>query len=1200
MPTLDLSLASKIQLSVRRFSAHEGISSLYEVSVWAMSHDPSVDLDAIVGKDGAFEVATGYANAHGGGARRFAGMVSVAEQLQAEPTGLSTYFVRIVPKLWRLTQRRGYRIFQHLTIPDILEKLLGEHGLKPDFHIDKPAYPKLEYKVQYGESDYAFFCRLCEEAGVAFTFPAVDESGDVVVLGDALHLRKPRSGPPVPWVDKPNEASEKEFATHIRISHEVRPGALVVRDYDFRNPSVNLLGEAEKAEKPEDKYEQFHYKPGSFLVETGKPGNTPSADDRGFARYDARYGEKLAGKALYGLRSGREAVRFETNAFDLAAGAIFAIEGHPNHEIDPYHKLLITHFAMEGAVGERFRAEGRAVFADVPYRPAMATPKPRVYGVQSATVVGPKGQEIHTDEFGRVRVELPWDREGTGDDGSSCWVRVSQGWGGKGYGMIVLPRIGQEVLIGFLNGDPDQPMVVGRLYNRTSPVPYKLPDNKTVSTWKSDSSQGSNGFNEIKFEDKKADELVYQQAEKNQRTLVKHDETITVLHDRDKHVGVNEFDTTGVNRIEVTGITRTETTGANRLMVIGGDKRKLVGGSEVERTEGNRLLYVGKNLDAVIKKSKREQVDGDVHLFVKGSRKERVDGTQSLVVHGDQHEQVSGRHALEAGSEIHLVAGEVLMGEGARDVTLKGAGGFVRIDAAGVTIKGTLVKINAGGSPRSGKGSKPEEPAKAKEAEIEEPDEIDTDVTVDKQPGKAPTPEPKKPTPKPDAHEEAPAETCELKKLEVACEHEGKRKFKVVLPPADGTKKPYDVLEVLAGDAAADPIKATITMAKPRCALHKDAIVIQRPDGKSEARAEETITYPVKHQGIVIERDVLLLIWPWNRPPVDYRFTARACRAAKSAAVLVRVYPALEVSFGLKLGLNTDDRIKEKIGKAQGAGRVEKRGRPAHTDWELEIKGEIKYGDHKLELSRKFENKIKDWAAFNRLIKRAIDKFTELFYTYTGVTILPEFPSLALSYEGKFKEIEKSWKVGSEWSFSLKLDPLIGITAKLDILDVMISALEKTQFAVIARGLKKVKDFAKSKGQVFEIYLSFGGRIAGEIGAKKKLEELRAGPFGEVKGEVKVEFGAKASFGSQSIVSFKVGAEAKASTGLGAKLQLDSDKKGAFLKGKLYVLACKFQYSVYASGKFIWEIKESYEGEYTFWEDTDFLKSGDHYVLQSG
>jgi type VI secretion system secreted protein VgrG len=340
--------------------------------------------------------------------------------------------------------------------------------------------------------------------------------------------------------------------------------------------------------------------------------------------------------------------------------------------------------------------------------------------VQTATIVGPSGEEIHTDEYGRVRVQFPWDREGKSDDNSSCWIRVVQGWGGTGYGMVVLPRIGQEVLVSFLNGDPDAPVVVGRVFNATEAVPYKLPDHKTRSTWKSDSSPGSGGFNEIMMEDLAGKELVYMQAQKNLRKLVKNDETITVGNDRQKYVLKNETETTGQDRTEVTGRDRTEITDKDRTTMIGGNRGKLIGGDEIEHTIGNLKQLIGGDQDHVTKSHKRERVEGDNHLAVSGDRSQLIKGIQSLLVGGDQQEVVKGNHALAAGGEIHLKAGTQIVIE-APDVTIKGKDGFVRLDGSGVVIKGTKVLINSGGSPGDGAGSHPQAPDEAQEAHVDEP-----------------------------------------------------------------------------------------------------------------------------------------------------------------------------------------------------------------------------------------------------------------------------------------------------------------------------------------------------------------------------------------------------------------------------------------------------------------------------------------------
>ena len=674
MTILEISFASgESSLSVHRFAVREAVSALFAVSLTARSSDPGIDLGAIVGQRAVFRSVAGHAHVHQSGARRWGGVVSHAEQthalqLGAGETGLSTYQLTLVPALWLLTRRRGNRIYQHLSIPDIIDRLLGEWSLQPVWNIDRGRYPKLEYKVQYAETDYHFFSRLLEEAGIAFTFADDEAQGSALTLSDRLEASPPRPGAPIRYVDNPSQAAEQELVTNVRIGREVLPGAFAIRDADFRNPAFALFGEAPPSPAPEDRLEQYHYDPGAFLVETGKPGSTPVADDQGFARHDPKYAQELAEHGLHGERVGARGVSLNANTYDLAPGVVFAVDNHPHPELPAGRKILVVESLVEGSPDGEWTLTARAVFADAPYRPPRRTPRPVVHGLQSATVVGPKGQEIHTDEHGRIRVQFPWDREGRKDEHSSCWVRVHEAWGGAGYGMITLPRVGQEVLVTFLNGDPDQPAVVGRAYNGVEQVPYKLPAHRTRSSWKSDSSLGSDGFNEIMFEDLKGKELVWEQAQKDRQRLVKNDEQSTVVHDR----------------------------------------QKLVKNDESDRTEGMRQRWVGKDADAVTKQHRRERIEGDSHIEVRGGRRELILGMESLTVVLDQHERVEGRQALRAAKQVHYAAGEEFVAEAADDVTIQGPGGFIRMDAGGITISGTLVKINVGGSPGKGLGSHPE------------------------------------------------------------------------------------------------------------------------------------------------------------------------------------------------------------------------------------------------------------------------------------------------------------------------------------------------------------------------------------------------------------------------------------------------------------------------------------------------------------
>lgn len=705
MPLFELSFASgESSLDVRRFSLHEGMSSLFEISIWARSKDADIDLESIVGKAASFRMKSGVVHAQRDD-RVWSGVCSVMQLVQAERTGESTYLLRIVPLLWFLTQRRNYRIFQHLSIPDIVDRMLDEWRIERVWRVDRPTYLPLELRVQYGESDFAFVSRLLEEAGISYSFIEDPDKGSILVLHDAPEEAEERAGGAVPFVDNPNQSSEKEYVTDVRLTHEVRPGRLTIRDVDFRrSQQYRLFGEGPVAEAPEDVLEHYHYLPGAFLVEKNKPADTPVADDKGVARHLDKAGEALATRSLEAIRATKRAVAFHTNVLDLQPGVVFTM-AHPRADLHK-KRLLVVEFRAEGAPGEEWSMTSLAVFADQRYRPLKATPKPNVTAVQSALVVGPKGEEIHTDEFGRVRVQFPWDREGSFDDNSSCWVRVSQGWAGSSYGIQMIPRVGHEVLVSFLDGNPDQPIVVGRVYNNITRVPYKLPRHKTRSTWKSDSSPGSNGFNEIMFEDKKSQELVYVQAERDLKKLVKVDEAITVGNNRQKLVKVDEF----------------ERTNRDRHITVDRSLFKLVKVDEIERTVGCHRRTVEQDQDLVVKHDKRDLVEHDSHVYVKRHKSERVDGVTSLVVGQDQEARVGGKHALYAGQEIHLQAGVNVVIEAGARLTLKGPGGFIDISDEGVVIQGVLVRINSGGSAGDGSGASPKAAATAKEAEPGDPE----------------------------------------------------------------------------------------------------------------------------------------------------------------------------------------------------------------------------------------------------------------------------------------------------------------------------------------------------------------------------------------------------------------------------------------------------------------------------------------------
>jgi pimeloyl-ACP methyl ester carboxylesterase len=442
---------------------------------------------------------------------------------------------------------------------------------------------------------------------------------------------------------------------------------------------------------------------------------------------------------------------------------------------------------------------------------------------------------------------------------------------------------------------------------------------------------------------------------------------------------------------------------------------------------------------------------------------------------------------------------------------------------------------------------------------------------------------------------------CVVSSFEIACEHKVKRKLTLKLPAKKDAKPPSNVLEVVAGSSKhTETLTTTIALSKPRCDKHQDEMLqIRRNAGerKVEKLSDASGTAEVYFDDVPIRDRFPAWLWPWDVKPITYTLTPQACHPSGVGAV-VRVFPEVEPSVEFEFELDTDERVGEQMKKSRELGRVEKRGRPANTEWKLTLKAKAKYAGHTVELSAEIEGKIRKLAAVNALVKKGIDKFSGLFFKFTGVTLLPLFPKLSLNYEGKFKEIDNSCRVGAEWSFSFKADPLIGITAKIEILAVLIKAIQKIPvLTAVGVGLEKIRIWAEENDQTFEIYLLFSGLISGEVGGKKKAEDQKPGFFGSIEGKLKAEFIAKASFGTKGIISFQLGAKVEAGTGLYAKLEADHDERGPFLNGSWGACACKFKYCAWASGKVIWEVKESVEGEYTFWKETEFGKTDDWHIL---
>jgi type VI secretion system secreted protein VgrG len=668
---LHVTIASGDSFDVRQFSVVERMSSLFEITLLAVSENPDVDFEAAVGQAASFSM--GGEGEGSPGLRGWTGLCSELQQLQVEEGGLSTYHLVIVPSLWLLTQRRNHRMFQQKSELDIALQLLHEWGIKPEKRLSS-AYKKRKYRVQYGESDFAFLSRLLEDAGISFFFEA-HEGESRLVLSDAPHAAEAHA--PIPFRDAPTTA-DRHHVSSVRVGRKVRPGKYTMRDHDYRkDPSFKLLaGAAAKASEVESQLERFHYTPGAFLFGADKGDSTPHADDKGKTRTDEGEAATLAQKRLDAKRSSARTISFETNVLDLGPGVVTTILDHPRSDLGKSKRLLVIETARHGTFGGEWSTHVEARSAEVAYHPPLSTRKPTAVGVESATVVGPTGEEIHTDEFGRVRVHFHWDRESKMDDNSSCWIHVSQSWGGSGYGGSNLPRIGQEVLVDFLGGDPDRPIITGRVYTNLQKTPYGLPANKTQSGWKSNSTGGTGGYNEIMFEDAGGKELLRMQAEKDMHKLVKNDEDSTVGRNRSRLVKGNEDITIGKSLSKNVALNEREVTGLNRNISVGVNRSASIGAID-STVAGTSIVYM-------VSPPGEGGGDGTSQLIQNDRIVLSTPGGASITLEGSSIRLSAESISLIAGKDLTAL-GEVsgLFASGTGDAYFGSGSGEVRLNANG-------------------------------------------------------------------------------------------------------------------------------------------------------------------------------------------------------------------------------------------------------------------------------------------------------------------------------------------------------------------------------------------------------------------------------------------------------------------------------------------------------------------------------------
>lgn len=598
----------KHDLQVLSFTGQESISAPFSFDLELVSERPDLDIEKLLHKQAFLAFNDSGTGIHG----------QIYRVAQGDcGKRLTRYSLTLVPQLAYLAHRTNQRIFQQQTVPQIIAQILEEHGIHSNayqFQLGS-IYPARDYCVQYNESDLHYIQRLSSEEGIHYHFQH-SQQGHVLVFGDDQTIF-PKLGRPTAYVQDSGLVADEPVINSFNLRLTTRTSRTTQCDYDFEKARITL---------------QANYRP---AARDGQPDLEDYRYPGGFTQRER--GKLLSQRALEGHRADYRQAEGKSDQSKLVSGHFFELSQHPRQEWNDLWLLTsIRHEGLQPQVLEEsltsdtsdrednFRQGYRNTFTatpwDVFHRPQQAYEKPRILGSQTALVTGPKGEEIHCDQYGRVKVQFHWDREGQTDDKSSCWLRVASSWAGDSHGAVTIPRVGMEVLVSFLEGDPDSPLISGCLSNSANPVPYELPAHKTRSVFRSRSSPNSTGFNELHLEDRSGQELIYLRAQRDMEQKVEND-----------------------SRLEV------------------GNERK-------EIIRGNNI--------AVLEAEDQRTVTAD--------RKVQLKANDYLLVGGSSHTRVGQTLVVEAGQEVHIKAGANLILDAGASITLKAGGQHIVIGPGGI------------------------------------------------------------------------------------------------------------------------------------------------------------------------------------------------------------------------------------------------------------------------------------------------------------------------------------------------------------------------------------------------------------------------------------------------------------------------------------------------------------------------------------
>jgi type VI secretion system secreted protein VgrG len=659
----------------------EEISRLFDFELAMISEKHDISFDAIVGKNVTVSVVLAD-----GSSRYFNGIVSSFSQGRGggENGGVpqfSFYRATLVPTLWLLTQTSDMRIFQNKSTPDIIDKVFKDQGFKDYCLKLQGSYPKRDYCVQYRETDFNFVSRLMEEEGIHYFFEHEDGK-HIMVIGDSPSGHKPCPGQKSASYHLSGEGLlEEDIITSLEMSKQIRVGKYSLADYNFEIPNTDLTAVV--------------------------PSNTKlGPGEREVYDYPGLYGKKSDGDRLAKVRMEEEEAQITkilggSSCRAFTSGYKFTLTDHFRRDLNNKDYLLVsvTHEAVEGYSADAeptYRNSFECIPHEVPFRPLRSTPKPFVKGAQTAIVVGPSGEEIYPDEHGRVKVQFHWDREGKKDDKSSCWMRVSQVHAGAGFGGIDIPRIGEEVIVSFVEGNPDRPIITGRVYHGTNRPPTGLPAAGMVSGLKSNSTPGGGGCNEMTMNDTKGKEAITIHGQYNMGTTVENDKTLTVHNNRTSTIDVNDTLTVGANQTIDVKANLTQTVGSNHSVTVHANQANTVMGKLTETVSSNHSTTIGGK--------QSETVTGSSTITVASRRMETVGGGH-MFTNPRMAMNVGGKCMINAGGSItqsspkvNLQAGSKLTANSGGPVTVK-AGGVIQQQSGGTySIKsGAAIKEESSG-----------------------------------------------------------------------------------------------------------------------------------------------------------------------------------------------------------------------------------------------------------------------------------------------------------------------------------------------------------------------------------------------------------------------------------------------------------------------------------------------------------------------